>query len=365
MKGVKGRVGRLIDFTASLEFTVYILLLFLILVIWGTVYQASNGLYAAQKEIFHAWVHWVTGFIPIPGLILVGAALFLNLLAALILRIPWRLQNAGLLLIHLGLIVFLVGGFVARRLSQESFLTLVEGEASGFCSAYRDWEIALWSEHAGVRTVAAIPIRGLRAGEVLTFKAFGRSLTVDAVYPNSRLSATEGLLTLPVQTEAELNLPGLVLRSESGERVLLHASQAMETPLAKAHQNLTLSLRPRRFPLPVVLKLLDFRKTTYPGSEIPKGFESQVELLFPDGFRREARISMNRPLRIGPYTFYQSSYDESGGLERSTFSVVRNRLRLLPYAASLLTFLGLLWFGVQTMWGFRVKKTGQSSRGEK
>ncbi|MBE0665039.1 MAG: hypothetical protein IH584_04385, partial [Candidatus Aminicenantes bacterium] len=42
------------------------------------------------------------------------------------------------------------------------------------------------------------------------------------------------------------------------------------------------------------------------------------------------------------YTFYQSSYAEDGlGGESSTFSVVRNSGRWLPYIASALLFLGL------------------------
>ena len=51
---------------------------------------------------------------------------------------------------------------------------------------------------------------------------------------------------------------------------------------------------------------------------------------------------MNRPLRYRGYTFYQSSYAEDGrGGESSTFSVVRNSGRWLPYVASALLFLGL------------------------
>ncbi len=53
---------------------------------------------------------------------------------------------------------------------------------------------------------------------------------------------------------------------------------------------------------------------------------------------------MNRPLRTGGYTFYQSSYAEDGrGGESSTFSVVRNSGRWLPYISSALLFLGLAW----------------------
>ncbi len=53
---------------------------------------------------------------------------------------------------------------------------------------------------------------------------------------------------------------------------------------------------------------------------------------------------MNRPLRLGGTTFFQSSYSENpDGSVSSTLTVVKNPARLFPYVASLLTFLGLAW----------------------
>ena len=61
------------------------------------------------------------------------------------------------------------------------------------------------------------------------------------------------------------------------------------------------------------------------------------------GLRREALISMNRPLRFRGYTFYQSAYgeDDQHGAS-STFAVVKNAGRWLPYISSALIFLGLV-----------------------
>lgn len=341
-------LNRIFRFLASLELTVYGLALFLILVIWGTIYQASHGLYAAQKDIFHAWIFWLVGLIPLPGLILAGFVLTLNLVMALIVRIRWSWRNLGLLLIHLGIILFLAGGFLSRRLSQESYLTLAEGESAAFSSSARDWEVAVWTRTSGDRTVSALSIEGLRTGERLDFKTFGLSFQVLAVYANSRMVGSE-LQPLAVFDEMELNAPGLSLQTEGGPPLALYAGQTEGISIVQASRAYTIQLRPRRYPLPVEIRLLDFKKEIYPGSEIPRSFASQVNVIQADGFQREARISMNRPLRIGAYTFYQSSYDDSGPIERSTFSVVRNTGRLLPYYASLLTFLGLLWFALQRL----------------
>jgi cytochrome c biogenesis protein ResB len=99
--------------------------------------------------------------------------------------------------------------------------------------------------------------------------------------------------------------------------------------------------RQEKVVLPVEIKLLDFEKSMHPGTDIPRSFSSRIEIT-TEGAHHQAVISMNRPLRYREYTFYQSSYSEDGmGGESSTFSVVRNSGRWLPYIASALIFLGL------------------------
>lgn len=229
---------------ASLKLTVIALLLMALLVIGGTVYQAGHGMYAAQTRVFSSWLIWIFGLLPVPGLLLLAALLFLNLVAAAFFRLRYRWRQSGLLLIHYGLLLLVGGGFFIAVTAREYSLTLREGESS---------------------------------------------------------------------------------------RIAFRAA-APEAPLGPA---------PERVVLPIEIKLLDFEKSMHPGSEIPRSFSSRVEITAA-GERRQAVISMNRPLRYREYTFYQSSYSEDGrGGESSTFSVVRNSGRWLPYIASAMLFLGL------------------------
>lgn len=244
---------------ASLKLTVALLLLLALLVLGGTAYQAENGLTAAQRDVFAAWFFPLFGFIPLPGLLLVGLFLFVNLLAAATFRLRYRWRHAGLILIHYGLLLLIAGGFIMSLGNAECFLTLREGESA----------------------------------DVLTL-ADGRA----------------------------------------GAR------------------------------LPFALKLVDFEKVMHPGTDIPKSFTSRVEVSAGDGNSRVAVIAMNQPLRTGGYTFYQSSYaEEEDGVESSTFSVVRNSGRWLPYAASALLFLGLSWHFLAMIAGGR--KSATAARGQK
>ena len=229
---------------ASLKLTVIALALLAALVIAGTIYQAESGIYAAQRDVFGAWIIWIFGTFPLPGLLLISSLLFINLLAAVMFRLKYFRRQAGLILVHYGLLLFICGGFYISLTAREYFLTLREGESS----------------HVAVR---------------------------------------------------------------GGEEETLPAPP------------------PEEVFLPIEIKLLDFEKTMHPGSGIPRSFSSRVEI-GSGNTSRPAVISMNRPLRVREYTFYQSSYAEDGkGIESSTFSVVRNSGRWLPYIASALLFLGL------------------------
>ena len=58
---------------------------------------------------------------------------------------------------------------------------------------------------------------------------------------------------------------------------------------------------------------------------------------------REVLISMNEPFRYKGWTFFQASFQETGGgPEISTFAVTRNYGRLIPYVATGVVFVGLL-----------------------
>jgi cytochrome c biogenesis protein ResB len=91
----------------------------------------------------------------------------------------------------------------------------------------------------------------------------------------------------------------------------------------------------------VRLTLLEFKKTDYAGTSMAKSYESRVRIE-ANGLRREAIISMNRPLRLGSYTFYQQSYAQDGDTYSSTFAVVKNPARNLPAVAGVVIAVGFL-----------------------
>jgi hypothetical protein len=353
---------------ASLQLTVFSLFYMALLVIGGTILQSEKGIYAAQQEIFQSWLFWLFGVLPLPGLLLIGALLFINLLSAAVFRLKYKWSASGLLLIHIGLLVLLGGGFVSFQFGREYFMTLNEGESSRMADAAHEWELAVWTEAEGKRRVQAVDIAALRPGRPWNLPGLDRGVSVSRFLPNCRPAGTaapgEAILN-EVQPAADPvdNIPGVILNlcDPQGVQRQLSLFAGNDAPVVRNYPqgDYYFMLRLKRILLPLQLKLLDFNKTVYPGSEIPKSFTSRVEIE-SNGLRREALIAMNRPLRFRGYTFYQSSYAEGGPYgASSTFAVVRNAGRWLPYISSALIFLGLLLhFIVQLVASLKKSRSG-------
>lgn len=94
--------------------------------------------------------------------------------------------------------------------------------------------------------------------------------------------------------------------------------------------------------LPFQVRLLKFTKTDYPGTTMAKQFESQVEV---PGQSQPVTISMNEPLKMGGYTFYQSSYEQlPNGSYASIFSVNRDPGRPFKYLGGIILAIGIVTY---------------------
>lgn len=96
----------------------------------------------------------------------------------------------------------------------------------------------------------------------------------------------------------------------------------------------------RRIDLGFDVHLKDFRVGRYPGTMQAASYESLVEA--PE--IGEQLISMNEPMKLRGYTFYQSSFDEDeqGRPIASVFSVNQDPGRWIKYLGSLLIVLGCI-----------------------
>jgi hypothetical protein len=355
---------------SSLKLTVACLLLGCVLVFLGTIFQVTLGLYKAQNEFFRSFfVYWTPSgsefHIPVfPGGYFIGTVLLINLFVAHFRYYQPGKRKIGIVLIHLGVVLLLLGQMLTDFLSRESALHFRIGETKNYSEAERADELAVMdTTDPDSDKVVAIPCSVLvRRGEVgdpeMPF-----TVRLKNFYANSSLAQQSQPGYEPVKTTAgsgagiwwrevprETEMNRLDMPSATVEIVTLQGSLGtflvsawLDQPQSftyNAH-SYQLLLRQERYYLPFSLHLIEFRHDKYPGTDIPKNFSSRVRLQnLENGENREVRIFMNNPLRYSGETFYQASFDPDD--HGSVLQVVHNPSWLTPYFSCVLVALGLL-----------------------
>ena len=360
----------LYQFFSSLKLTVACLVLGCVIVFWGTIAQVHLGLYKAQNEFFRSvFVYWQpagSGFhIPIfPGGYLLGTVLLINLLCAHVRYYQPGKRKIGIVLIHFGVVLLLVGQMLTDFLSQESNLHLRIGGTRNYSEADRAFELAvLDTTDKDSDKVVAIPCNLLvRRGEVSDPEMPFR-VRVKTFYPNSSLVQQSQPGYEPAKTtagpgsgiwwreeprETEMNrmdMPSAIVEIATPKSSIgtFLVSGWLEQPQSFTYNDRSyeLLLRQERYYLPFSLHLIEFRHDKYPGTDIPKNFSSRVRLQNVENHEdREVLIYMNNPLRYAGETFYQASFDPDD--HGSVLQVVHNPSWLTPYFACVLVAVGLV-----------------------
>ncbi len=363
-------LDRLRNAFTSLKLTVALLALGLVLVFWGTLAQVDLGLYKAQNDFFRSFfIYWMPAGsnvrLPIfPGGYLIGWLLLINLFAAHLKYYRPGMKKYGIVMIHIGVVLLLVGQLLTDRLSTESLLHLRNGDTKNYSEASRQYELAVIdTTEADTDKVVAIPEgRLLRRGDI-HHAALPFTIRVQTFYPNSSLveASTAGYAEvtttagfgsgiwwrgLPHETEMDKrDTPsGIVeLLTPNGSLGTYLVSAVLTRPQVLTHEGrrYELALRAARFYKPFNIHLVEFKHDKYLGTDIPKNFSSRVRLQRPDtGEDREVLIYMNNPLRYDGETYYQASFDPDN--QGTVLQVVRNPSWLTPYFSCVLVGAGLL-----------------------
>lgn len=358
---------------SSLRLTVVLLALCMILVFAATLAQVELGIHEIQQTHLRSWIAWFDlspgeGGIPIPfpGGMLLGSLLLLNLIAAHTVRFELRMKKAGMILVHLGIILLLLGELFTAVLANESQMSLDEGRALNYSTASREIELALVdASEPGVENVTAIPMSRLRDGARIDLEGF--SLKIIRFFQNSEVvaesSAGAGFDPARANSGAGTGHAVRELPRETAMDRRDHSSAFVEVVRADgtslgtwlltngfpapqsfdaSGRSWGMAIRQRRFYHPFSIRLLDFTHDRYLGTQIPKNFSSRIRLENPEtGEHRETLIYMNHPLRYQGLTFYQAGFANDD--RTSILQIVRNPVWRLPYLACGMVGLGLVW----------------------
>ncbi|MCW5755269.1 MAG: cytochrome c biogenesis protein CcsA [Phycisphaeraceae bacterium] len=391
---------KLLRSLASLRLTVTLLALSMVLIFLGTLAQARLGIWETVDTYFRSLIaridpaiffpqgeHSSRLRIPFPGGFTLGALLLVNLLAAHAARFRFSARRLGVLVLHAGLIVLLIGEFVTARYADEGMMRISVGESSQFVEDLRSVELAVSTTLNPASTSEVIVpgsdmLHAFRSGRPLPIGSLPLHIIVEQWLPNARLvSANErthadrgvGVHALAeelppargvdgAQTDSPAAYVSIIQNGRTLGRWLLWTN-LIDPQQVTLHDGsiIHIALRYRRTYRPYAIHLLEFRHDVFTGTTIPRNFSSRVRIVDPQaGVEREATIWMNNPLRYRGDTFYQASYAPDG--TGTVLQVVRNPGAFLPYLACSLVAVGMtahFTLGLTAFFGRRASRNAR------
>src|ERR1051325_9835678 len=372
---------------ADLRITVTLFALALVLVFWGTLAQVDQGVWTVVQKYFRSLLVWVplkvVFFncvdanlpIPYPGGWLIGGAMFINLLAAHAIRFKLSWARSGILLLHAGIIIMMLGELVTGLYAVEGNMFIRVGETADTVIETGKIEFTVIRRlDAKKDQVVTIPGSMLRKADApiehpdLPFKVqvIEHMVNSQLIEPDkkNRIRATHGIgrqvvakdrpEVSGVDPNQTRDIPSayVKLTSLKGEDlgtwlVTTHPSLEEAQWIKVDGVQYQIALRFKHTTRPFKMHLTKFEHKFFTGTETPKDFHSYIDLSDPEtGVEgKQVEIYMNHPLYYRGETFYQANWltDQNTGKSNGTvLQVVRNPGWLLPYLSCAVVGLGML-----------------------
>jgi hypothetical protein len=378
---------------SSLRVTVILFAMSIVLVFFGTWAQVDTGIWTVVHHYFRSFIAWIplkvlTFFmldpdnklnyisIPYPGGWTLGTLLLINLLAAHAVRLKLTWKKSGVLILHAGLILMMVGEVITGVFAVEGVMRITEGEAVNFVQSHTAMELAILDVSDPKRKtddLVTFYAPGLAAGtladaslpfELVVKKLMKNSDLID-LPPGDEPQVTGGIgknfkaIELPpvfgTNTEGKIDMPSAIVElidkktgASLGTRLLTFHLVRPDTETVDG-RTFELSLRPKRSYRDFFVRLNKAEERKHPNTKMAKDFSSYVQLVDPSSkINKEVRIYMNNPLRYEGETYFQANMDQlRDGTYITGLQVVRNPGWTLPYLSCIVVSLGMLiHFGI-------------------
>lgn len=388
---VNHRIKAILRPLASLKLTVVLFAAAMFLIFAGTLAQVHQGIWTVMTQYFRSFMVWIDLQlfiprdiaeiqlqVPFPGGFVVGGLLLTNLIAAHAVRFKFTRKRIGIITLHLGVILLLVGELVTALYADEGNMTIDEGSFAHFTEDIREAEFAVIDPSNPDHDQVAVVPESMMAGKESSISdpQLPFDITVNQWMPNSQLfgpvnappgvtpKTTHGLgrrivaQNTPRATGVEgqtIDLPSAyVTLSRDGTDLgtwLVSLYLEDPQPVSVAGKTYGIALRFKRNYKPYTMHLIDFKHDKFIGTDKARNFSSLVRLVDPTNNEdRQVLIWMNHPLRYAGETFYQSAFKP--GDTGTILQVVRNPGWLLPYVSCILVSVGMLIHFGMTLFNF-------------
>ena len=305
-------------------------------------------------------------------------------------------RRAGIVLLHAGVGLMMVGEIVVGLQASEAQMPIEEGRANDYAEDSRTWELAVTQMEpdgeAGTFSETVVRSDAAAVGEAVSLPELGVGLRVVGFEANSFLrrptweetpAATAGgdrdVVIEPLEPtnglNSQIDSPSAVVEVlDAGGEVLETLTLSTWLP----PQRITVEGRPLDFDLrfhrdykPYTVALNRMEKTDYVGTRTVKDYSAYVAVADPsrNERREDVRIWMNNPLRYGGETLYQSGFTAAGPgtpNERNItrLQIVSNRGWMIPYVACMIVAVGMLaQFGLGLLRFVDRRRSGRDAAG--
>ncbi len=359
---MKYKFHQIISIISNPKIFVFTIIWLMTLVFVGTVEQKDIGLFAAQNKYFSSTIIWFYS-LPLPGGLLTMTVLSINLFSFFLKPNIWNKNKLGVLTVHIGALILLIGSGITNIFSKEGNMVIIENEKSNYMHSfyYKEFTILNLDEYQDSIEVINFNEKLLSNNQILEYPNLPFQIKIENYFINSKIESRKNNAITPLRGDAikfELkekfpekemnkNISGIMYQIISNDDAangyyIYQLEQKMPEIITINKMNYALLLRPERTYLPFEIKLSDFQKTMHPGTNIAKSFSSEIFLIEKETSRR-ILIEMNAPLRYKGYTLYQASFAElKDGRQATVLAVVQNYGRLFPYISSIIMCIGVL-----------------------
>jgi len=227
------------QFFSSLKLTVVLLGLSIVLVFFGTLDQVQWGIHHTQLLYFESWLvmipfvtlikmiplhfydeslAWIV--FPFPGGLTLGALLVANLTCAHFRYFKASWKKTGIMILHAGVLLLIISGFLIAAFQQESQMRLDEGGAPvNFATNFRDQELVLIDRSGETEdVVTAVPFKMIAKQDAVELPN-GFTVKIHAAMRNAGVGMRSSLLQQYEALAEQSRQPGADMSEERFRQV--------------------------------------------------------------------------------------------------------------------------------------------------
>lgn len=225
-----------------------------------------------------------------------GATLAACLLACIISR-PISRRNIPYLLLHAGLLVVIIGGFLSLFLRVNGHISLIPGRSADSIQL-RDYALTLTAED-GRKEVVPLPLEGLDPIRGHTHEARLGDLHITTLYEAPDSPWSRGLLTVFAEDAAA----AATAKVSFG---------GMPSVLNLGGHKYMLTFAPTRLPLPFEVALVDSNVEFHPATAIPKEYTANITISAEGRPKRSVTLRVNHPASEAGFDILLNDVDPDG-----------------------------------------------------